>query len=150
MSYFTEILTATTPAAQPVPGSNILGATGLSRARLAELFRQQGLFGRESDLSPAEQALVQSRFGHIPGLRPRPASTLMTPRLRALAAYTDARIAQRALRAGEQALVEAGYSFAAISEVGRVIENVRTVFGLVGVPRSVEDLVIEPDYAHAA
>ena len=138
MSFFTEILAA--PAAtttEPAAGSSLLGATGLSRARLAALFREQGLFGRDSSLSPAEQALVQSRLGHIPGLRPRPATTWMTPRLQALAAYTDARITQQDAQVERRELAATGLSAAAINETARVVENVRTVFGLLYAPQRI-------------
>lgn len=133
MSFFNEILPATalpTARASTRSDSSILGATGLSRPQLAALFREQGLFGRESNLSPAEQALVQNRLGDIPGLRPRPATTWLTPRLRALAQYTDARIAQREPQSERAQLEAMGLSRAAIREVDRLVEDVRVVFGL--------------------
>ena len=75
MSFFSEIFSSSNQSVDTVKvdlGSSVLSATGLSRSALATLFRQDGLFGHESDLSPVEQAIVQSRLGPIAGLRTRP------------------------------------------------------------------------------
>ena len=75
--------------------SNILGVTGLSRAVLAGLFRSRGLFGRDSRLGDTEQAVVQSRLPAIEGIAALPVPALQSPRLKALADYTDALVAGR-------------------------------------------------------
>lgn len=133
MSYFTEITAQN--SLQPEIG--ILSATGLSRELLASLFRENGLFGSESDLSPVEQAVVQSQLGTVPGLRNRPLLAPTDARLAALARYTEAamRAGGRLGSADEAQLVAAGYRPQAASEVLRVVRNVRDVFGLVPAPR---------------
>lgn len=53
-------------------GSNILGATGLPRAALRQIFAERGLFGTESLLSAPEQAMVYAELqlpaGAVPAL----------------------------------------------------------------------------------
>jgi hypothetical protein len=135
MSFFSEIFSSSN---QPVGsldlelGSSVLSATGLSRTHLATLFRQDGLFGHESDLSPVEQAVVQSRLGPIAGLRTRPVLAPTDARLIALESFTDTlvRAGGRSSEADEAQLVAAGYSEAAVSEVLRVVRLARDVFGL--------------------
>lgn len=132
MSFFTDI-TAQNPL-QPEVG--ILSATGLSRGLLAALFRNNGLFGADSDLSPVEQAVVQSQLGTVPGLRDRPLLAPTDARLAALARYTEAAVRSdgRLSGADEAQLVAAGFRPQAASEVLRVVRNVRDVFGLVPAP----------------
>ncbi len=137
MSFFNEIFSSSSQSVETVDvaaGSSVLSATGLSRKVLAALFRQDGLFGHESDLAPVEQAIVQSRLGHIPGLRARPVLAPTDARLVALENFVDGLVqAGGNVRAhDEQQLVEAGYSAAAVSEVVRVVRLARDVFGLVG------------------
>lgn len=115
-------------ATQRFPTSNILGATGLPRAVLAAIFRRDGLFGRDSDLSPTEQAVLQSRLPAIDGLKAPAVPAALTPRLAALAAYTEALVAGRDATWSRAALAEAGVAAAAISEVATVVGNVFTVF----------------------
>lgn len=149
MSFFSQIFSASTEASDTIDvddGASVRGATGLSRAALATLFRQDGLFGRESDLAPVEQAIVQSRLGHIPGLRSRSVLAPTDARLVALENFTDGvvRAGGSASRLDEAQLEAAGYSAAAVSEVVHVVRLVRDVFGLAGAqagdlrPRAVE------------
>ncbi|MGQ0698002.1 MAG: hypothetical protein ACT4PZ_07140 [Panacagrimonas sp.] len=130
MSFFTEFFSTTTATDRPVR-SGIRGATGLSRAVLAEGFRRDGLFGRDSDLSSAEQAAVQSQIGPVAGLRSRPVLAPIDSRLQALAAYTRAVVVANGATKPEEAkqLVAAGFTRAAASEVGSVVRNVCEVFG---------------------
>lgn len=116
----------------------ILGATGLSRSVLADLFRHDGLFGADSALGDAEQAVVQARLGRVPGLPGRPVLAPTDARLLALAAYTDAVVARQGVARAQEAaqLKQAGFSPAAVSEVGQIVRNVRDVFGLRVQPRS--------------
>ena len=135
MSFFSEIFSSSNQSVDTVKldlGSSVLSATGLSRSALATLFRQDGLFGHESDLSPVEQAIVQSRLGPIAGLRTRPVLAPTDARLVALESFTDTivRAGGRANAADEAQLVAAGYSEAAVSEVVRVVRLARDVFGL--------------------
>ena len=135
MSFFSEIFSSSNQSVDTVKldlGSSVLSATGLSRSALATRFRQDGLFGHESDLSPVEQAIVQSRLGPIAGLRTRPVLAPTDARLVALESFTDTivRAGGRANAADEAQLVAAGYSGAAVSEVVRVVRLARDVFGL--------------------
>ena len=133
MSFFSEIFSSSNQSVDAVDvGSSGLSATGLSRAHLATLFRQDGLFGHESDLSPVEQAIVQSRLGPIAGLRTRPVLAPTDARLLALESFTDTlvRAGGRAKAEDEAQLVAAGYSPTAVSEVVRVVRLARDVFGL--------------------
>ncbi|MCC2657967.1 MAG: hypothetical protein K0Q76_3075 [Panacagrimonas sp.] len=135
MSFFNEIFSSSNQSVGSVNvdlGSSVLSATGLSRSALATLFRQDGLFGHESDLSPVEQAIVQSRLGPISGLRTRAVLAPTDARLIALESFTDSlvRAGGRADAADEAQLVKAGYSEAAVSEVVRVVQLARDVFGL--------------------
>lgn len=112
--------------------SNILGATGLSRAALAAMFRNDGVFGRDSNLAAAEQAALQSRLAPIPGLRTAAILPRQTSRLSAVSALTDALVAQdkAAVRQQVVAAQAAGMSESAIAEIVTVVDNVRVVFGL--------------------
>lgn len=148
MSYFTEIVPVQ-PSAQRI-GTSLRGATGLSRAALAAMYRHDGFFGRDSDLSAAEQAIVQSRLGPVPGIAPRPATTWLTPRLRVLAAYADALIAGDNGERQRAGLEARGFRPAAISEVRTVVEDVREIFGPLAGATAGEPLVIAADYARAA
>lgn len=135
MSFFNEIFSSSNQAVDAVDinvGSSVLSATGLSRSVLATLFRQNGLFGQESDLSPVEQAIVQSRLGPIAGLRPRPVLAPTDARLIALETFTDTlvRAGGRVTAADEAQLVAAGYAENAVTEVVRVVRMARDVFGL--------------------
>lgn len=140
MSFFNEIFSASLQPVETVDvavGQSVLSATGLGRKLLADMFRRDGLFGRDSDLSPVEQAIVQSRLGYIAGLRPRPVLAPADARLVALENFTDGLVnAGGRVQAGDEAqLVAAGYSPAAASEVVRVVRLARDVFGLVALPR---------------
>lgn len=152
MSFFTEIYP---DSSESTESSNVFGATGLSRSVLAAMFRSRGLFGRESDLTPAEQAVVQSRLPAIKGLPSRPTLAPLDARLLALSAFTDVAVRSGGRLAGrDQAqLVAAGFSSGAVSEVLRVVRDVRDVFGLV--PRAKEadarvDTVAQLPWARAA
>ena len=140
MSFFTEIFSSSNQSVDSVEvaaaRNSVLSATGLSRQALAALFRQDGLFGHESDLSPVEQAIVQSRLGYIPGLRARPVLAPTDARLIALENFTDNLVQAAGQIQGrdEAQLVAAGYTAAAVSEVVRVVRLARDVFG--PVPRS--------------
>lgn len=109
--------------------SNILGVTGLPRAVLADLFRSRGLFGRDSVLTSAEQAVVQSRIPAIRGIAALPVPALQTPRLKALADFTDALVAGRDAATARERLLREGLSSAAMSEAAITVDNVRVVFG---------------------
>lgn len=135
MSFFTDIFPVANearPAATPSRAGGIRSATGLSRAALAALFRDNGLFGAESDLAPVEQAVVQSRLGRIPGLRPRPVTAPTDARLLALVVFTDAVVRGDGSASDCDAaqLRAAGYSEPQLREVVGVVRNVREVFGL--------------------
>lgn len=140
MSFFAQLFPTSNEPVGTVridTGSNVLGATGLSRRALAAMLRQDGLFGRESDLAPIEQAVVQSRLGYIPSLRSRPVLAPTDARLVALETFTDGvvRAGGQVSRADEAQLEAAGYSAAAVSEVAHVVRLVRDVFGLRPLPR---------------
>ena len=130
--------------------SNVLGVTGLSRAVLAALFRSRGLFGRDSQLSSAEQAVVQSRLPAIDGIAALPVPALQSPRLKALADYTDARVAGREGSIERSRLLAAGLSSSAILEAAITVDNVRAVFGISRRPAVAERPAIEHRYARAA
>ncbi len=135
--------------------SNILGATGLSRAVLAEMFRRRGLFGRDSQLGNSEQAVVQSLLPKIPGIAALPVIALQTPRLKALAAYTEALVAGRDTADARSRLVQEGLSSAAILEAATTVDNVRVVFGPIAARAAQAKPVIVseaalPQYARAA
>lgn len=135
MSFFSEIFSSSNQSIDSVQvelGGSVLSATGLSRSALAALFRQDGLFGHESDLSPVEQAIVQSRLGPIAGLPARPVLAPTDARLIALESFADTlvRAGGRVRAADEAQLVAAGYSEAAVTEVVRVVRLARDVFGL--------------------
>lgn len=135
--------------------SNILGATGLSRAVLAEMFRRRGLFGRDSQLGNTEQAVVQSLLPKIPGIAALPVIALQTPRLKALAAYTEALVAGRDAAAERSRLQREGLSSLAILEAAITVDNVRTVFGPIAVRTATTqpaDVAARPaaQYARAA
>jgi hypothetical protein len=135
MSFFNEIFSNSNQPVDAVDidlGSSVLSATGLSRSVLATLFRQNGLFGHESDLSPVEQAIVQSRLGPIPGLPARPVLAPTDARLIALETFTDTlvRAGGRMSASDEAQLVAAGYPENAVTEVARVVRLARDVFGI--------------------
>lgn len=134
MSFFNSISpTSSQPVAEVLidPASNVLSATGLGRRTLAALFRETGLFGRESDLAPVEQAIVQSRIGPLQGVPQRPVLAPTDARLVALERFTEAAVQARgAVRAADEAQLQAaGYSPAAVSEVVRVVRLAQDVFG---------------------
>lgn len=141
MSFFTQIFAASEEVAGSVAidrSGSVLSATGLSRRALAELFRQNGLFGAESELAPIEQAVVQSRLGWIPGLPARPVLAPTDARLVALETFTEsvARAGGIATREQQAQLEAAGFTAAQVGEVVRVVRIVRDVFGLsVAAPR---------------
>lgn len=109
-------------------GANILGVTGLPRHTLAAMFRRDGLFGRDSALAPAEQAVVQATLSAIPGLKPRAIATGSAPHLAVLADYVSALAVGRAAIAERLRLEAAGLTSAAINEVATVVDNVLVVF----------------------
>ena len=128
MSLFKKTLKTKTGPTTGIVRSNILGVTGLSRASLAAMFRRNGLFGRDSALSPAEQAVLQSRLPVIEGLPARVAPAFMTLRLTAFADYAESLVARRDAARAQARLERLGLSEAAITEVRTVIENVFVVF----------------------
>ena len=111
--------------------TSIRGATGLSREALAAWYRRAGLFGTESALNAAEQAVVQNQFGPIPALRSRALFAPIDARLQALATYSRELIATGGAETREDVaqLVAQGYSRDAAWEVARLVRNVREVFG---------------------
>ncbi|MGQ0528967.1 MAG: hypothetical protein ACT4PG_03930 [Panacagrimonas sp.] len=117
---------------QTLPLESIRGATGLSRAALAAWFRRAGLFGPESALNAAEQAVVQNELGPIAGLRGRPLLAPIDTRLQVLAVYARELMATGGVETAEDVaqLVDQGYSRSAAREVARLIRDVREVFGL--------------------
>jgi hypothetical protein len=131
--------------------SNIIGATGLSRASLAALFRANGLFGADSELSAAEQAVVQASLPRIAGLKSPGSASRSTPRLAALADYVTALVAGRSA-IGERARVEAaGLSSRAASEAATVVGDVFAVFQPeVSAPLAAQSKPAAPVYARAA
>ena len=121
------------PASAPIiTGSSVFSATGLPRVILAAMLLRDGLFGRESDLTSDEQAILQSRLGPIPCLRSRPLPAPESPGLLALQQFTDGVVLAggRSSRSEEALLEAAGFTPAAVSEVVRVVCLVRDVFGL--------------------
>ncbi len=112
------------------PRTNIVAVTGLPRPLLAAMFRRAGLFGRDSALTVVEQAVVQSRLPAVPNLAAPSAPSILGPRLKLLADYVDAVVAERDASAEQARLAREGYSQAAIGEAAITVDNVRTVFGL--------------------
>jgi hypothetical protein len=108
--------------------SNILGVTGMSRYALAAMFRRDGLFGSDSDLTPAEQAAVLAALPELPGIKPAAFAADTTPRLAALAAYVSALAAGAPATGERQRLQSAGLAPAAIDEAAAVVGNVLVVF----------------------
>ncbi|WP_293388298.1 hypothetical protein [Nevskia sp.] len=108
--------------------SNILGVTGMPRDELAAMFRRDGLFGRDSQLTPAEQAVVQAALPRIVGLKPLAIASSKTPLLAALADYVSTLVVAGPAVSERQRLETAGLSEAAINEVATVVDNVRVVF----------------------
>ncbi len=121
---------------QNLPRSNILAVTGLPRPLLAAMFRRAGLFGRDSVLTVVEQAVVQSRLPAVPSLAVPSAPSILGTRLKLLADYVDALVAERDASAEQARLAREGYSEAAIGEAAVTVDNVRTVFGLFPVTAS--------------
>lgn len=111
------------------PRTNIVAVTGLSRPVLATMFRRAGLFGRDSALTPVEQAVIQSRIPAVPSLRAPTAPSILGSRLKLLADYVDALVAGRDVDVERNRLAREAYSEAAIEEAAIVVDNVRTVFG---------------------
>lgn len=109
--------------------TNILGVTGLSRAVLADLFRRRGLFGRDSRLSDAEQAVIENRLPAIDGIARRPTIRLQTPALKALADVVDTLLAAGDATESRHRAQAAGLSSAALTEAAITVDNLRVVFG---------------------
>lgn len=133
----------------PLPALGIRSATGFPRAAIAAYFRRAGLFGSESDLSKAEQFVVQSCLGSLPGV-PVPtsdttASHMSQPNLRLLGDHVDALVAGRDTRTSTNMLREWGFSPAALSEIERTVQNVQDIFGPRAKPSraDVHEIVIE-------
>lgn len=138
-----------TQTALPEARSTILGATGLPRAVIAALYRSRGLFGPDSQLSAAEQAVIRSRLPALPGIAAAAAPAFRSTRLKRLADYVDALIAGREGRAEREPLLAEGLSRAAAAEAALTVDNVRVVFGLPAAPAAVATPA-EPAYARAA
>jgi len=136
--------------------SNILGTTGLSRAVLADYFRSRGLFGSDSQLGLAEQAVVQSRLPAIAGIARLPVTALETPRLVALADYVEALVAgrNRVAESARRRLIAAGLSASAVLEAEVTVDNVRVLFSPLPATSATAPLASEtraqPQYARAA
>jgi hypothetical protein len=109
--------------------SNILGATGLSKAILAGMFRRDGLFGRDSSLSRDEQSVLQSRLPAVRGLQAPAAVKAQTPRLALLAELADSLVRGADASVLQARALRAGFAADAVSEVETVIGNVFAVFG---------------------
>ena len=109
--------------------SNILGATGLPRAALADLFRRDGLFGRDSSLDREQQAVLQSRLPAIRGLAASTVVKTLTPCLALIAELADALVRGEDGAEQQARALRAGFDAAVLSEVGAVIGNVFAVFG---------------------
>ena len=128
MSYLNDLPTRESP---PRVRQNILGATGLSRATLAQVIAEIGLFGGDSELPRQDQAVVQSVIGPLPGLGPVEAPSTDPARSRAVAELTRDALAG-AGQAGaltRDAAARAGLNTRQIQEVQRVVTTVRDVFG---------------------
>lgn len=120
-------------------GSDVLGATGLSRRALRQYVSHHGLFGHDSDLDVVEQTTVQTAMGLLArtmnsraddqslARKPAPAS-----RLDALRDFANAAVYGRGSVSGaEWAKAEAaGLSRAQRSEVLAVVGLVKETFGL--------------------
>ena len=148
MSFFTEI-TAINP--QPIVESNILGATGLSRATLAAMFRRDGLFGPDSALSPSEQAVVLACL-RIPGLSSSSVMSETTTRLEVLKHITMflLRVGGIESTEAESRLAAAGFDQYARRDLWRVVKIARDVFGVgAGSPRIEGSVVLDADTAWA-
>lgn len=128
MPLFTSFITTD---ARPMPESNILGATGLSRATLAAMFRSNGLFGSDSALSSSEQEVVLACL-RIPGRLPSSVMPETTSRLEALKHMTRLllRTGRIASAAAESRLASAGFDSGALHELCRVVMIARDVFGV--------------------
>lgn len=138
--------------------SSIRGATGLSRAAVADHYRRNGLFGRDSDLNSAEQIMVQSRLGPLPGVPQAPApawsaARLKSPQLQILADHVDALVAGRDTRDSSARLQLGGFRPAALSEVECTVHNVQEIFGPRAMPAKAdlhETVIAESALARAA
>jgi hypothetical protein len=133
--------------------STILGVTGLSRPVIAALYRSRGLFGADSQLAAAEQAVVQSRLPALPGVAAGTPPAFRSSRLKRLADYVDARLAGRDGAAEREQLIAEGLSRAAILEAALTVDNVRVVFGLpatVAAAPADTGEIARPAYARAA
>jgi hypothetical protein len=118
----------------PLPAPGIRSATGLPRAVIAAHYRNAGLFGRDSDLSPLEQCIVRHRLDPLPGV-PVPAceagpTCVGEPTLRLLSDHVDALVAGRSPDESASLLRRWGFTAAALSEVERTVRNVQDIFGL--------------------
>jgi hypothetical protein len=109
--------------------SNILGATGLPKAFLADMFRRDGLFGRDSSLSRDEQAVLQSRLPAVRGLKVSAQVKPLTPSLAVLAELADSLVRGADTSAQQARALRAGFAEDVISEVVTVVGNVFAVFG---------------------
>lgn len=125
--------------------SNILGVTGLPRAVLADHFRRRGLFGRDSQLGLAEQAVVQSRLPAIPGMARLPVIAPETPRLKALADYVEALVVGRDADGARSRLLATGLPSAAALEAAVTVDNVRVLFGPMAARKTRDRPAIAPE-----
>lgn len=156
MSLFSTLSRAAPAALTPTSG--IRSATGLPRAALADYYRRNGLFGRDSALDSAQQIIVQSRLGPLPGVPqvPAPEWSAAFPRrleLRLLAEHVDALIAGRTTRDDAARLQAWGFKPAALSEVERTVHNVQDIFGPRALPAKAdvhETVIAEAAFARAA
>lgn len=121
--------------------SNIFGVTGLSRRHLREMFRRDGLFGADSDLTRHEQAAVAKALGQKNINVPTQVNPALRRRIGEVLLFTDAAIrGEGEVTVGDWARAEgAGISRAALHEVLRVVAIVRDVFEL-PVPALAEDV----------
>lgn len=131
------------------PRTNILAVTGLPRSLLAAMFRRAGLFGRDSALTVVEQAVVQSRLPAVPNLAAPSAPSILGSRLKLLADYVDAVVAERDSSAEQARLAREGYSEAAIGEAAITVDNVRTVFGLFPASTSAQPVKTAASHSYA-
>ncbi len=132
-------------------GSNVLGATGLSRHVLRHYMAERGLFGRDSDLDVPEQEAVAKALRSIPrtlgSAANDPACEYVCPearRLDALHEFASAAVAGKGtVTRNEWArATAAGAQPAQLSEVLAVYGLVKEIEGFAAVPVS-EDVQLQ-------
>ncbi|HZP13482.1 MAG TPA: hypothetical protein VFB36_13765 [Nevskiaceae bacterium] len=130
--------------------SNILGATGVSQQALANYFRSTGLFGRDSNLTAAEQSVVCGHLPPIEGLRMPRMISPQTPRLLAVAQLSASLVAGADRHETAAQARRAGVPEHVVSEIVGVIDNVRVVFGAFAEPVRAESPSAKPELLRAA